>query len=47
MSVGHVVGKYCEDHDCEEKDVKATAEKFNKKLGNCKAATRSDEDMVR
>lgn len=46
LSVGHVISKYCQDHDCEDKDVKAISEKFNSKLGTCKPKNRNDEDTV-
>lgn len=41
-----MVNKYCRKHGCESSEIKGISEKFVRRLGNCKATTRNEEDTV-
>ncbi|XP_076762006.1 retinoid- and fatty-acid binding glycoprotein apolipophorin [Xylocopa sonorina] len=47
LGVGHVVGKYCQAHSCENvAEVKQAVHKIRGKVGNGKAKTREQENLI-
>ncbi|CAL7938756.1 unnamed protein product [Xylocopa violacea] len=47
LGVGHVVGKYCQAHPCENvAEVKQAVHKIRGKVGNGKAKTREQENLI-
>ncbi|XP_014488121.1 PREDICTED: apolipophorins [Dinoponera quadriceps] len=47
LGVGQVIGKYCQEHSCENvAEVKQAIHKIREKIGNGKAKTREQEDLV-
>ncbi|XP_054010516.1 apolipophorins isoform X2 [Hylaeus anthracinus] len=47
LGVGHVIGKHCQDHPCENvPQVKEALHKIREKVGNGKAKTREQENLV-
>ncbi|XP_031841889.1 retinoid- and fatty-acid binding glycoprotein apolipophorin [Nomia melanderi] len=47
LGVGQVIGKYCQAHSCENvPEVKEAVHKIREKVGNGKAKTREQEDLV-
>ncbi|CAK9823680.1 unnamed protein product [Anthophora retusa] len=47
LGVGQVIGKYCQDHSCENvPDVKEAVHKIREKVGNGKAKNREQENTI-
>ncbi|XP_076294213.1 retinoid- and fatty-acid binding glycoprotein apolipophorin [Lasioglossum baleicum] len=47
LGIGQVIGKYCQDHPCENvPEVKEAVHKIREKVGNGKAKTREQENVV-
>jgi hypothetical protein len=47
LGVGQVIGKYCQDHTCENvPEVKQAIQKIREKVGNGKAKTRDQENVI-
>lgn len=47
LGVGHVIGKYCEQHTCDKvPEVKAAVDKLMGKVGDGKAPSRDKEDVI-
>nr|XP_012148156.1 PREDICTED: apolipophorins [Megachile rotundata] len=47
LGVGQVIGKYCQEHSCENvAEVKEAVHKIREKVGNGKAKTREQENLV-
>ncbi|XP_019888404.1 apolipophorins [Ooceraea biroi] len=47
LGVGHIIGKYCEQHTCENvQEVKQAIQKIREKVGNGKAKTREQENLI-
>lgn len=47
LGVGQVVGKYCQQHSCENvREVKEAVHKIREKVGNGKSKTRKQEDLI-
>lgn len=47
LGVGQVIGKYCQEHSCENvAEVKQAVHKIREKVGNGKAKTREQEDLI-
>lgn len=47
LGIGQVIGKYCQDHPCENvPEVKEAVHKIREKVGNGKAKTREQENTV-
>lgn len=47
LGVGQVIGKYCQEHTCENvPEVKQAIQKIREKVGNGKAKTRDQENLI-
>jgi len=47
LGIGQVVGKYCQEHSCENvAEVKQAVHKIREKVGNGKAKTREQENLI-
>ncbi|XP_029170500.1 apolipophorins [Nylanderia fulva] len=47
LGVGQVIGKYCQEHTCENvAEVKQAIQKIREKIGNGKAKTREQENLI-
>lgn len=47
LGVGHVIGKYCQHHTCENvPEVKQAIQKIREKVGNGKAKSREQENII-
>ncbi|XP_076681659.1 retinoid- and fatty-acid binding glycoprotein apolipophorin isoform X2 [Andrena cerasifolii] len=47
LGVGQVIGKYCQDHPCENvAEVKEAVHKIREKVGNGKSKTREQENLI-
>nr|XP_034187967.1 apolipophorins [Osmia lignaria] len=47
LGIGQLIGKYCQDHSCENvPEVKEAVHKIREKVGNGKAKTREQENLV-